>query len=539
MQSPISARDSALSIPEILSHIFDQLAVPITSLDDVNASTLYRQPPHQNHNRCYSCRRSDDEPVVHPLLLGDEILVRKSALRAAALCCQRFSRPALDVLWRTMNSLFPLISLLPFTTVSSTLYLRLSECNSNVWDTFIAYANRIRTLVVEGTVFKHATSLRLHPSLYSALLNSRHYLLPSLNTLLISSLSDHLEFDPSLLVSSSLNRLEIGPSTGTPEALETFILITLARAGPLSHAAFNCGLTRDTQATVIERMASVQSLTILSSIITSCSQLSSFQHLRHLDIDTNFGRRTLPKDLSIPLLKKLSVHGTCPSIHRFLSILRCDLVSLQVSVRLDQASNQQPSEEELNGFVGSAAQLWGQTLVHFRLDCGQLQHGASSAIFSPEFGVLHLPKLLGFEVDSYPGHLDPSASLAGITSHLPVIQSLVLPPYQSGQEPTLDDLRSLAQSCSSLRHLSASLNINSEVPGTVELPFLYHELDTLHVYASPIADPWAVAANLDRTFPYLRKVTTLSNLDATLYKKWRQVERELALCHRSRAGFQT
>ncbi|TFK64650.1 hypothetical protein BDN72DRAFT_963043 [Pluteus cervinus] len=544
MQSPISARDSALGIPEILSHIFDQLTVPIACLDDVKASLLYREPPTTSvgRHRCNYCGGSGEDPVVRPLLLGDKILIRRSALRAAALSCRRFSGPALDSLWQTMNSLFPLISILPSTTPNGTLYLRLSQCSPTILDRFSAYANRIRTLVVNGTISKNANSIEVHPSVYGALRNMRPHLLPSLHTLLVPSFSDqNFDVDVSLIGSSRLQRLEIGTYTGAPEVLETFIVSTSARAGSLSHVSLDCSLANlpaDAEEAVLTAVAGVHSLALSSSTLSSLSRLSCLSGLRQLDIPVRIScqslQKYLPKSFSMPHLRKLSVSGYTDSIHQFLPIFqRCKLESL--SIYLIQPSI--PSQ--IKAIADLIAKNWGETMLHsqFNFDDALQNRQKFGMIFDREFASLFLPGLLSLEVKNYPGCLGSQTPLANVASHLPAIQSLVLPPHQSGQEPTLDDLRSLAQSCPSLRHLSTSVNLDSKVEVTVEIPFLYHELHTLHVYASPIVDTWTVATNLDRTFPYLQKITTSPNLDATLYKKWREVERALDLCHRSRAGF--
>ncbi|TFK64648.1 hypothetical protein BDN72DRAFT_846361 [Pluteus cervinus] len=161
MKNPVTAQDCALSIPEILSHIFDQLVVPITCLDDVKAANLRRTP--------YPVQYPGDELVIQPILLGDEVLTRRLTLRAAALSCRKFSGPALDALWQTMNTLFPLISILPSTNTSNILYVHLSQCSPATLDRFSMYADRIRTLTVEGTVSKNPKAIQVHHSAYCAL----------------------------------------------------------------------------------------------------------------------------------------------------------------------------------------------------------------------------------------------------------------------------------------------------------------------------------------------------------------------------------
>lgn len=49
---------------------------------------------------------------AHFDLVEDPMVYRKS-LYWAALTCKAFTEPALDVLWRSMNSLIPLLKLLP------------------------------------------------------------------------------------------------------------------------------------------------------------------------------------------------------------------------------------------------------------------------------------------------------------------------------------------------------------------------------------------------------------------------------------------
>ncbi|TFK64660.1 hypothetical protein BDN72DRAFT_846369 [Pluteus cervinus] len=64
-----------------------------------------------------------------------------------------------------------------------------------------------------------------------------------------------------------------------------------------------------------------------------------------------------------------------------------------------------------------------------------------------------------------------------------------------------------------------------------------HCLDTLCVYDSRIEDPWYVAEQLDQSFPYLRKVIYTREHGHEYEQKWKEVERLLGLCQRSRRRF--
>ena len=48
----------------------------------------------------------------------------RSYLRWAALSCRAFSRPALNALWRTLDSLLPLLKLLPSLKLVDHVYVR-------------------------------------------------------------------------------------------------------------------------------------------------------------------------------------------------------------------------------------------------------------------------------------------------------------------------------------------------------------------------------------------------------------------------------
>ncbi|TFK64647.1 hypothetical protein BDN72DRAFT_901368 [Pluteus cervinus] len=83
MEDDCSAKKSVLRTPELISQIFDHLSLAICSLRDFMVLKL------------------------------DKRSAPRSSLLAAATCCRNFNGPALDALWRTMDSFEPILNMLP------------------------------------------------------------------------------------------------------------------------------------------------------------------------------------------------------------------------------------------------------------------------------------------------------------------------------------------------------------------------------------------------------------------------------------------
>ncbi|KAG2135502.1 hypothetical protein DEU56DRAFT_981124 [Suillus clintonianus] len=91
---------------------------------------------------------------MHPALRNLEVLctissyTKRSSLPALASTCREFEHPALDVLWRNLQSVTPLVSCLPsglFQTSGKGLALQ-KPADGKVWDAFFKYSSRVHSI---------------------------------------------------------------------------------------------------------------------------------------------------------------------------------------------------------------------------------------------------------------------------------------------------------------------------------------------------------------------------------------------------------
>ncbi|KAJ3502366.1 hypothetical protein NLJ89_g8920 [Agrocybe chaxingu] len=87
---------------------------------------------------CGECLMLSDAKDLEP---GD-----KKHMLWAALVCKSFSEPALDILWRQMDSLFPLLKIFPNFMLSGGVYTFQGAISDKALDRFHGYARRLRVL---------------------------------------------------------------------------------------------------------------------------------------------------------------------------------------------------------------------------------------------------------------------------------------------------------------------------------------------------------------------------------------------------------
>ncbi|KAH6901915.1 hypothetical protein BKA70DRAFT_1307753 [Coprinopsis sp. MPI-PUGE-AT-0042] len=140
-------------------------------------------------------------------------------LRSAALVCKAFSKPALDVLWRTMDSLDPL---LPFVIPPETSVLM--SKNHAKRSRFESYRNRIhRIRIFHGFQPQETSSVReasLKAVLHMCHLLRREELLPNLKELSIHGIeSANTDTLIPFLLTPSLRSISLGGCTPPPSQL--------------------------------------------------------------------------------------------------------------------------------------------------------------------------------------------------------------------------------------------------------------------------------------------------------------------------------
>ncbi|TFK64667.1 hypothetical protein BDN72DRAFT_846374 [Pluteus cervinus] len=529
-----TAQESALGIPEIISRIFDHLSVPISTLHDLQhlneppmrptAAVQYQSQhcPYGHLTHFQLPQNNNDEDLPKARL--DDVRLCRSTLLAAATSCQSFSGPALDALWHQMDTLAPLVSLLPLADLNGVAYLQMQNVTSTAMETFVNCARRIRVFVYKSNSLFQGKDSTIHASVYATLLASRSILLPNLKTLLIPVFDQEpLTYDGIYLASPSLTCLEIGQLQVSTYALETFMMMIGSRSEHLRRVSTGQNVVVSPAVWRNILVTNLRSIELFEPVPEVLELVSSLPILQALTI-TNPPKSTTT--LTFPSLKRLSLNGTLSSVMYFLEPFHAPLDFISITL---QAGSTSPPLSELEFIIKTISNRWKQSLAHLTLDFGN--NDVQGLDFSHEFQPFFSLPLRTFRILRFPKTLDSPDVLVEIASKFRDIESLHIPPHTQGKEPTIQDLRTVARLCPSLRALSTSVNIE---PARNSPSFTHHELDELHVYASPINNPKKVATQLDRTFPYLTKITTSS---PDHFRKWNEVGRLLELCHEGRRGF--
>ncbi|KAF9062360.1 hypothetical protein BDP27DRAFT_1336711 [Rhodocollybia butyracea] len=113
--------------------------------------------------------------------LSDADLRCRKALLSLGLASKDFLEPALNSLWKNINNLNPLLSVLPETTVVNGEKMILSQIAPSSWDRLQYYTNRVRTFNDDDLLVGPEESI-VHESVY-AYLGQKPPIFPNLRTL--------------------------------------------------------------------------------------------------------------------------------------------------------------------------------------------------------------------------------------------------------------------------------------------------------------------------------------------------------------------
>ncbi|TFK64668.1 hypothetical protein BDN72DRAFT_846375 [Pluteus cervinus] len=504
-----SAQEHVLQLPELLSRIFGFLSLPVYTIEDVAAGSPSPGP-------------STNKPIPPGLV---ERHLRRSTLLAAALTCHSFTEPALDALWETMNSLAPLICLLPLVNKDGVEYLLLQNCTPKMWEKVAVFAARIRVFIFSDDSLYQKKGSPIHPSGYNILVAFRPVLLPRLRTLLIPSCSkDSFAYSSLYFASPLLERVETGITAISIPEYEAFIQTVGCRSDRLRHLSFGY-IFPGTIALAFPAFKAlltpkVQTLAIRTPLAESIIAASELPALEEFSV---WGTGATPPDFGsvqgFPVLRRLTLHGEADALLRILKACSGKLESIILIVTRGR-------NDEIKDITNLIAERWSESLHHLTLNL----HGISDSmdfitLFRSLFGI----RLLSFRVLDFPGHL--TSSILDIASNFPMIHTLHLPHSSPNNIPTLAQLHALTKMCPDLRSLMISIDVIS-LGDTPFFPPTGHQLDSLVINHSPIAatTPRQVALQLDRIFPYLRNLTS-TGLQAP---KWQEVLDVLRICHQAR-----
>ncbi|KAF6758037.1 hypothetical protein DFP72DRAFT_889748 [Ephemerocybe angulata] len=401
----------------------------------------------------------------------DSLIASRQNLAWLALTCRAFLEPALDRLWRSLDTLYPLFKILPaFVRTDGTHVLR-GSITPEEWERFDWYARRVKkfcytrdpdNLDIAMHVYFRIAQLRSTP-LLSAL---RHLYCPDI------SQTDFLISGVCLFLSPSLQTLEFYKITSVEDKLTGTFLHTLWNDGTqLETVGFRgTGLSPGTLDLILNFHTLRQlELTGMGPAIELdwLKRLGEMPKLRDLALDfTNSRIESIEEDLGYRNLKSLMITASLAFTRSFIPHISTS--GLEVIV----AASSSDTQAERVAFIRDVIERWGATLrdfslVHINSESAEEIHMVTIAPLIP------LKQLTGFRLEGYSIDLtDDNLRIFG--SAWPNLTKLLLP-YVAGSDrvrPTIESLKILAALCPDLKHLRLPLD-TTELPAFVPPPTPY------------------------------------------------------------------
>ncbi|KAJ7448946.1 hypothetical protein FB451DRAFT_1053586 [Mycena latifolia] len=478
--------------PEILTLIFEEidLATPPRSLDS-------------NLRELHSTRKS---------------------LLAAALTCTDFCPLALDILWRTIDNLSPLLRLLPALKPINGVNTLSGQIEPADWARFRCYAKRVRRVMYPGD----ALPLPTHPSVYPAL-----------------AMLHQTPLFPNL-VSIECTSARVDASSPFPEAL--LLLSPTIRHVEISALALDLPSTTIFLSTLAGVSSQLSSLTLRNQSYAVLEAIAlPFPCLRELDLTEMVGAMSTDflKALSnLTILASLSIDLNFPDFPSVLSVaqtvgpcsfsalkrlhIRCSSDTiLAISLRL--ITSRGLHTLVIDGRSTSQVHLpWSITLCQeiadrwpYSLRRLEISNLVSNLVPAPTscLELFALRSLNIFTLRNSPALSFAGVTLSDIAKAWPEITSLSIPSLPG---VTISNLAVLAQNCPQLTDLEISLTAAIPVPPLSTTPVCGHALRALTVCDSPCSPVGVqiLSRHLDRLFPRLQSVRSEDRDSA----RWAEVE---------------
>ncbi|KAJ7171542.1 hypothetical protein C8R46DRAFT_1349480 [Mycena filopes] len=480
---------------------------------------------------------------------------RDRSLLRIALTCQSLCEPALDVLWRDLTSLIPLLNLLPgFTTIVEVRghsavdiehYTLLGALATEDLARLRYHAARVHTLRLNNPL-AHSGSGGMDLAIFTRIARVHpDPLLPHLHTLAIMASTGLSSALPSL-VPATLRVVELDSNRGLREGI-TFLAF-LSAAGhatpPVLEVLRLRGRFPGNILDVIPRFTSLRRLELYdidknvdqASLIAGLNAIHAGE-MRTLEVLT---LRNVPstgsagglRTISLPALRALDISGGFHFIDAVVHHLTApDLQSLEFTFRtgpeVELAEDDVISENEDDTLLvrwryltHGVADRWESTLESVTLSVlGDLD-------FSPLYHLNLRRFILTIENSAWSPINNYTVSV--LASNWPRLEHLVLTIKESGGTvPSIDCLVDLANLCPSLRYLEISVRFPDTISWTSWMPTssASHPLQTLVLpYPSGNLETPQIhkcAELLDTFFPELE---SLYGAPAQLLEIWSLVQ---------------
>ncbi|TFK31617.1 hypothetical protein BDQ12DRAFT_693865 [Crucibulum laeve] len=439
-----------------------------------------------------------------------------------ACTCKTFLEPALNQLWRSLDSLFPLFRILPAFVKSDGTYVVRGHIHEKDWARFDWYACRVRTF----SYARDPDALDIAMHVYFRIAQLRHTpLLPALQHLYCpsTSQSDFLISAICLFLTPSLQSIKFEDITNIEDKLVgTFLHTLLTDGASLDDITLRGhGLSKDSLSFVAE-FPSLQALE-LSGMgenldLNLVKKIGNLGHLKDLVIDFSNcpisleSLDELDNEIGLRGLRNLTITASLPFVQSFLA-------QMSVASHLHTLFVLAPADTvvQRKEFLAEVAARWAMSLrrialIHDPMD--PEEEGLSVHALGPLLPLRDLEYLCveGFTMEIS----DEDITLFANT--WPKLRSLLLPfAPPSATRPTIKSLSFLAEKCPKLEVLRLPLDVNElPVMPTNQLPDP-HRLESLII--ATVEDHWELrdllrlARHIDYYFPWLETVESQAGRD--------------------------
>ncbi|KAG6812432.1 hypothetical protein H0H92_002898 [Tricholoma furcatifolium] len=455
--------------------------------------------------------------------------VTRSHLLRAALTCKAFVEPALNVLWKSINTFIPLFKLLPSFKIVQDDYVFRGPISDADWQRYYYYARKVKEFIYPG--FQDDSKVDNHAKVRLAQL-WRSPLLPTLRRYTCYDVRSLGPFIHPLFMSPTLEFLKLGFITDAQDASVGTLLSMLVDEVPRLRSLLLTGTLSTPSLMYVVQFKHLRTLDLLGmgEMIDShfLSLVSDMEELEELVIDVyNSPLSTFPVSNGFRRLKKLHVTAFHSTIEQLLLDLSDDVALESLGFITPPAPLPTTWESDFSSLVHTVMQRWLSSLRRITIDREWSSYMPLSLPKSLICPLFRLPNIEYFVISEF---LVPffDEDILELASAWPRLKHLHIP-HDDHTTPrtSFSMLYTLAKCCPQLEHLEIPLDtrhlpslppLSTERPHPSPLQILYIANDNP---PTETRDLLLSARHLDRLFPRLRKLgrSSLKDLESSTWDK--------------------
>ncbi|KAJ7510868.1 hypothetical protein B0H11DRAFT_2402359, partial [Mycena galericulata] len=457
----------------------------------------------------------------------------KRALRNIALVCKALKDPALNELWRDLDSLVPLLRLLPSVQFIGMSYTFFGPPSPIKWTRFDQYAPRVRAMTLFEGPWSPVKAL-VHPSVYLRIAKEHPApLLPDLRYLRCNPLTTEavMLIGPALrfvAIESADNQTALAFLAALSSKSPSVDDLRMTLTGPFHPEIHSLPQTFRTVPSLDLDLRS----TPLSAYIELDRILAQFRH-KHFSVAAPQQWEDIPMftlSPGFPDLEGFTVEGGFRVISGAVARIQSTKLSkLQITLSTNPLMNLLFNRSyEWKPLINLFFNRWWASLQEVFLD---LQHSSTPMNFTSLFGSLHLRNLRIFGLERYWPLQIQDSGIQMIAKKCPLIQRLTLDAGYDADSaaPPISSLVHLAKNCPLLTmadiSLTSTVALPFEVPPNLPGSRVFRVLGIRDMSLAPDRQSTktrAVARFIDHIFPRVEHV--MKGGYAGLDPSWQEVQ---------------